>query len=465
MMRTSLKFLLLALATGLQAPLALATSTAAPTAPTAHAATAQPGTNTTGGAIPQKLKVAEDKDWKNDAIIHPDDPGTNCVSNITPEDERAARYGNVKLQKSCLPQADAFTRAGEAASYLAHYYQRYTPYANEMRIKEQKGELKDYQATIRNCVTGQGSCSKADQAETLKAMVQYNFGKELRAQVLEGRTRAELMKSVDLGAKGWRELGAREREPKILTRFNALKTSSLRKNTFRLDPNKLLVVDVDKLSAAEQQRLGADYLNHFNEFFDAYSKTTGTNKRWHYVSAKSSALGAENVFRAEWNERNLDQKLGKTLINENRHFGDQRSQNTEKVNEIVKSFKDDMRKETVLRDIPNASDPTKIDKDQAVKPMAVAVNDVGLGLASDIDPNTGEVMKPKDVAAALVVTINKAIHETEEGGNKQLESRRVPSSFGSANVPATKVLPTVSVDVEKFDKFLDAIWPADIAKP
>jgi len=447
-MRTSLKILLLTLAMGQLDQLA-------------HSAPPK-AMNATGGAIPVvagELKVVEKKDWENPAITKPDDPGVDCVANITPEDSRAAANAGVKATKNCLPQADAFTRAGEAASYLAHYYQRYTPYALEMRATEKKGELKDYQEQIRRCVTGQGSCDDKAKAEVLKAMVQYNFGKEIRAQVLEGRTRAELMKSVDLGAKGWRDLGVRA--PKILTYKNALRTGTLRKSTFRLDVKKLVVVDTDKLSQAERNKLGADYLTHFNEFLNTYSKTTASQSRWHYVSAKSSALGAQDVFRAEWDGKNLDPRLGKTLVDRNRLGIDERSQNTQGVNEIVKSFKDDLRKEKIERDIAK-KDGSGTDR-LSVHPAQVAVNDVGLGLAQDKDPATGEWMKPKDVAAALVVTINKAIVETEAKAIQQKQNERVPSSTGASVQP--KITPTVSVDVEKFDLFLNAIWPADVALP
>lgn len=448
MMRTSLKILLLSLAMSPVSSLALAAEL-----------------NTSGGAIPGTFNVPEKKDWVNPKIISHEDPSVDCVSNITGEDEAAARRGGVKLGKSCMSQADAFTRAGEAASYLAHYYQRYTPYANEMREIEKNGELKAYQQKIRNCVTGQGACDDKDKSEVLKAMVQYNFGKEIRAQVIEGRTRSELMKSVDLGPQGWRAIGVRN-PPKILTKYNALKTGSLRKSTFRLDLKKLVVVDPNDMSMADRQKLGSEYLTHFNEFIDSYSKTTATHSRWHYVSAKSSALGAENIYRAEWDDKNQDSKLGKTLINKNRHGIDQRSQNTQTVNEIVKSFKDDLHKDQLRREVALYDPATKKTKKETktVHPGQVAVNDIGLGLATDIDPETGTFVKPKDVAAGLVVTINKAIQDTEDDIGKKREAR-VPSSASGASQSRLKYIPTVSVNVEKFDRFLDAIWPADVALP
>src|SRR5690606_7494042 len=119
------------------------------------------------------------------------------------------------------------------------------------------------------------------------------FGKQIKSQVLENNTRMENMRSIDLGSKGWRARGPHIRAPKVLTFKNALKSKTVRKNAFRLNPFKTIPPDFSKFSDSERAVLGSRFMQDYRNFVNEYSSTIGERgprARWHYVHAKNSAI-------------------------------------------------------------------------------------------------------------------------------------------------------------------------------
>lgn len=408
---------------------------------------------------------------KDKRVAEPEDPGIDCVREVTAADKRAAldadykgATGNAaKNLTKCLPQHDSFRRAGEAASYLGHYYTNFTPFAAELRNMK-PDERAAFHDSIRECVQGHPSCDAKKQQMMLKALVQYNFGKELRAQVLENNARAERMKtaSADLPAQYWRE--HRTNAQRVMTHRGALKTGSLRTTTFRLNAKKDYVFEWSKATQHQKDQLGSAFMDQYREFMNTYSQTTQQKSRWHYVSAKSSALMGSS-YRAADDFRNQDPKTATFGVNRERHDADQRSQNTQKVNEIVHSYKDALRKDGMIREVERRANQWKTEHVAwtDLPPNDIMTADTGLGLIRQEE--NGERVDPKLVAQGMILSINKAIVDTEDNVAKKnaLQKARVPA--GNARASGPKVIPTVMVDVEKFDKFLDAIWPADVAKP
>lgn len=398
-------------------------------------------------------------DLKNKEITDAHEGGANCVSDAKAKTSSSAG-GN------CLPQHDAFRRAGEAASYLGHYYTNFTPFAYEMRDMKED-ERKNYYDSIRECVADSPKCTKEGRATVLKAMVQYNFGKQIKSMVLENNTRSENMKSIDLGAKGWRELGARA--PKVLTHNGRLRTGTTLKNTFRLNPYKSIAGDTSALSDGQRAILGNNFMNEYRNFIDEYSSTTGQRgpkSRWHYVHARTSAVpGGAGTSKIVADGANRDPLIGKNTIDHNRLDADARSQSTRGASEIVKNFKDSLHRQTVERKVKiNGKVVTRETEWSKTDPSDILAVDVGFGVIVQEDPeNPGKLLTNKEVAQGIVLKINNAIHQKEkEVSRKKIEARK-PSSSGA---PAKELPPeSIWVDVERFDKFLDAIWPAEIAKP
>jgi hypothetical protein len=419
------------------------------------------------GRTVEELKSAEDMNKKH--IVEGDDPSVDCVREVTAKDLNAARMADIqgatgneaKNLKKCMRQDDAFRRAGEAASYLGHYYMNFTPFAGELNSM-QPAERQKFHESIRLCVANDPKCTDSMKTTVLKAMVQYNFGKDLRAQVVENTARAERMKtaSADLPAEFWRS--NRTSAQRVMTHKGALKTGSLRTTTFRLNAKADYVFDWNTKSAAERARLGNEFMQQYRGFVDNYSKTTQQKSRWHYVTAKGAGV-LGNTYKPVDDFRNLDQKTGKLAINRERHDADMRSQNTQKVNEIIHSYKESLNKESVMREQMVNGKATPVDtKWSNTDPAVVMANDLGMGLPAKQE--NGKDIDPKTIARGLILSINKAIVTTEETMAKRGSSARVPSSSG-ASAPPPKTIPSVNVDAEKFDQFLDAIWPADVAKP
>lgn len=423
-----------------------------------------------GRSIPL-LKTAEP--MKDKKVAQPTEPEVDCVREVTGDDRMRARNadfaagtgGEAKNLGKCLPQNDAFRRAGEAASYLGHYYTNFTPFAAEIRKMEKDGTRGNFHEAIRQCITNDPACDQEKQRTLLKALVQYNFGKELKGQVLANNARAERMKtaSAELPAQYWK--GFNTNAQRVMTHRGALKTGSLRTSTFRLDATKDYVLNWDKLSASQQAALGNNFMNEYRNFVDNYTKTTQLKSRWHYVPAKSSALMG-STFKAADDFRSQDAKRGTLAIDENRQKLDMRSQDTQKVNEIVYSYRKSMQEDSVRRRVKNPD--TGKEEESRVSwvgghPGHILQSEVGFGLIQQEEK--GERVDPKVVAQGLILSINKAIVDTEDNMAKKNAAARSPSAATGASAPPPKVIPSVSVDVEKFDKFLDAIWPADVAKP
>lgn len=414
------------------------------------------------------LKNADDMNKKH--IAEGDDPSVDCVREVTKDDRDAARLADIrgatgneaKNLKKCMRQDDAFRRAGEAASYLGHYYMNFTPFAGELNNMK-PAEREKFHESIRLCVANDPKCTDSMKTTVLKAMVQYNFGKDLRAQVVENTARAERMKtaSADLPAEYWRS--QRTNAQRVMTHRGALKTGSLRTTTFRLNAKADYVFDWNTKSAAERARLGNEFMQQYRGFVDNYSKTTQQKSRWHYVTAKGAGV-LGSTYKPVADHRNLDQKTGKLAINRDRHDADMRSQNTQKVNEIIHVYREATHKEGIVREVEeNGEKVPRVVKWSETNPADVVANDLGMGLPRQQDKN-GDDVDPKTIARGLILSINKAIVTTEETMAKKGNKARVPSSSG-ASAPPPKTIPSVNVDAEKFDKFLDAIWPADVAKP
>ncbi|MGZ3739153.1 MAG: hypothetical protein ACXVB9_07250 [Bdellovibrionota bacterium] len=428
-----------------------------------------------GSAVPLSLSPLTAEEKNNPDIVKPVDPVVDCNFELTAQEKGTLREnsGIKDIGKKCLPQQDAFKRSAEAASYLAIYQQNFSDYGLAMKDPKIRAGI---QKSVAACVTKGAGDPDCHQTDLVKALVQYNFGKELKAQFLENESRAERMKSMDFYGVNRPDLGPGSKPSRVLSWENSLHSSPVRKNSFRLDPSQIAIIDPSQ--AADRAKLGAEFNQGFNSFVDQYTSSTGqgrnTKSRWHYVEAKSAAVAGAQATIAEYDPRNLDPVQGKAKIDETAHQHDIKTQSSEGVQEIVASFRE-QRKDALT----NLTGKQKqLNQDASAKKgehvvlkdvdsIQLAYEDMGFGqskqqLELSKQLNNGKE-DPKAVASLVVVSINRAITATEKHMNDQNEAAqaRMPSS-ANPNAPKPVVTPSVTVDIKKFDEFLDEIWPSSL---
>ncbi|HEY8278604.1 MAG TPA: hypothetical protein VIH99_03205 [Bdellovibrionota bacterium] len=440
--------------------------------------------NASGGVAMQSFGAVSPEELKNPEISAPKEVFSTCVIHPDKAEEYTAKENGILIGDKCLSQSDAFKSAAEASSYLMHYQRTYSNFAEGMRTVNSSAEKKkEYNDAIQRCLTPGQACKGADKTRLLEALVQYNFGKDIRAQMLESESRALRMKSVEPTAweaeefgKGPAKIfygndeiyksqavkkseGIKERKPFLV---RAPGSSSIKKSTFRLDPRQVGAMDFSKLSNQERGKLGSEFNQYFNQFVDNYTSSAGDRKsRWHYVPAISSAVGSERFYIPAIDPRNDDQLQGKALIDKGRQRRDVGFEEAKQIQEIIGAFKENY-KDVVKTPVQTADGPDgkKIQRDS----MEAAFGNMGFGLPqSELHPKGAPDREPKEVAAAVVVAVNRDIYRAEKERQEldaKEEGQRFPS--GTGGKPAALDRPvSARVDVFEFDKFLDAIWPAN----
>lgn len=300
--------------------------------------------------VPKSLrKPLTPDEIKNPDITKPAEQAVECRSDADRvNDGQIMQNGRLAYRsKKCLPQSDAFKSASEAASYLAIYQTYMSQYAETMQDDDKRREI---QASVKACLEGSPDCddtigdddhvkrARAMKQHLFAALVQYNFGKEVRAQMLENATRAENMKTMDVSPQELRDRKWRPRTV-ITTADNRLHHQAVRDKTFRLDPSQIQMFEPEKLSDQERAQLGAEFNNFYGQFVKEYSSSTGQRgpkSRWHYVAAKSAAVGSGGATAViQPSGRNDDPEVGNAAIDRGRLARDIRSQESGNVSEIL----------------------------------------------------------------------------------------------------------------------------------
>jgi hypothetical protein len=433
----------------------------------------------TGGAAPVQIKRVTTEEAQDPAIAKPKPPGWDCSIDVSTSDAGKIREasGITQLGKSCVPQADAFKRSAEAASYLAFYQQNLSQYGMKMQDPDTRKRIA---ANVAACLNNDPSCDDTRgtpeeqqnahrmKGDLLQALVQYNFGKEVRAQMLENQTRAQNMKTLDLPPDELKAMGLKPRE--VLSHNHRLGTGHAVDGTFLLDPSTITTFDPTKLSGAERAKLGQEFNLGFNQFVNDYTQSTQLKSRWAYVPVKRPAAGGGNVWVTDVDYRNLDAREGKAMIDKGRLGADIRTQSGPEVEEIVKGFrekyKDVVATPETLQKVHNKDAPKDQEwSERKVDSMKAAYQDTGFGLPESELARIGTTDGPRnehDVAAGVALTINKVFHDKQVEVAKQTQAEnlaRYPSSAGSGAGAPMQVAPSITVDVKAFDNFLDEIWP------
>lgn len=429
---------------------------------------------------PESSEQVTPADFQNPEIAKADNPGTEgaCYGYAENQDTNAARRAQVEIGERCLPQNDSFKSAAEAASYLAIYQRGFSAFGKRMNSEDGRKQVQD---AVRRCLSN-SECGKDDQNITLGALVQYNFGKDLKAQLLENQSRAERMKSLDFRwSRETKDLRGRPTRIVQGKDVKELQSYSLRSKTFRLDKDGVEFVDLE--NQIERDKFGREFNRTFQGFVTEYTRSTasyGPKSRWHYVPLRSSALGGDGaVYVADFDPKNLNQRQGRSKINTERLNADIRSQDENvRVQEIVegfkKNFKDVVAKPFEYRSARLSAEEAAKQADSKTEPepvrtdsMVAATEAMGFGMPLDeINPNDPNAAKtPADLAALVVVNINKQIHLKEkEMRGEQAGDDRFPSSVPTGEKKA-RVVNSVTLNVAQFDNFLDQIWPPSVDKP
>lgn len=442
---------------------------------------------------PKQREPVTPEDWQNPEIVKPENPGTdtNCYGYAEKDDNRAldkarAKTGrfDMKYSERCLPQQDSFKSAAEAASYLAFYQKDLSLFSTRTKHPE---TLKETQDHIHNCVNGlappkvdeNGNKKLSESCQvTLAALSQYNFGKELKAQMIESQTRARNMQSID---RHFDLLHPREKDPLLRPNMpllgagvgskneaalsqRTLASAPMRQKTFRLDPNAIEVFVPSGISQAERDKLGVEFNRSFREFSNQFTRT-GEKSRWHYVPVKSAAVGlsagSEGAYVAQMTIK------GEAITDDARRKLDVKTQDENRqVQEVVESFQEGFKDVIKTRSIEQTvRGPDGKETVEQRDSMLAATELMGFGLPREQIQKgvAGAAQNPGDLAAQVVVNVNKAIHTEEKRIREQqaAEAARLPSSAQGAPTQSTSVV----VDMKEFDQFLDSIWPPSAPKP
>ena len=162
--------------------LALALLASGPAAPAQAAAR-----DASGSAVPQVvLRTPTAADAKDPNIYKPEEPGVDCYVDLSLQEAGTIRdKANISpMGKSCLPQQDAFKRAAEAASYLAIYQHSASDFGTQMQDPKRAKEIGE---ALTECLSNGPKCNDGSinaqrmKSDLFKALVQYNFGKELKS--------------------------------------------------------------------------------------------------------------------------------------------------------------------------------------------------------------------------------------------------------------------------------------------
>lgn len=396
-------------------------------------------------------------DLKNPLIVNPDETWDPCdsvprsASEIDKLKSDAQTYG-IKIGNKCMPQADAFTEAAEASSYLAFYQKTMSQYAANLADPEIKAKIND---AIQSCILGKDDCDQSKQQSLLAALVQYNFGRELRANVMENRKHAEEMKSLDPGAQYWRETGYTP--TKILSWKNSRSGGTIKKHSFRINPNSLPVYDPIKTSPEDRRKLGSEFNQTFNQFVEGYTAPVnqrGLKSRWYYVPPKSSGDN-DSIVKAFDPEINRD---GSMAVDSGKLRTDLKQEMDPKVREIVESYKNNFKDALAKPQIEVHGEGKK-------DTIQMAYQTAGFGLQKKTDPS-GEEVSPALIAQNVVMTINKEITKQEDEMQKKNASDiRYPSSDGNKPTKSgQEIIPSLVINIAEFDKFLDDVWPPSASK-
>ncbi|RZA08555.1 MAG: hypothetical protein EOP11_04530 [Proteobacteria bacterium] len=379
-------------------------------------------------------------------------------------------------------QSDAFTTAAEHAVYLQAYQMYYGPYGvanknDEQATKTRNLKIKQTAIAIESCVQNKGTCGDKEQQAVLQALVQYNYGQELRRMSLTNSSNAEKMRSLApreemLDNGNTKAFEAMQRGSTLGGGQRKDSGISLSSGTGRDPFYQLDRARVEKpVGKDELEVLGPNFLKDYSVFVRAHSgakrdeRTMG--RYYKFVQARP------NVYTYEPAENSASPIALQDAARLDENI---REQNSAAVQKIVEA-------ELKRTDAPTAiqnPDPKKSDE------YVIQGNrgeSAGLNKTMDIyaPSTTGELGpdgKPllKKVEGynrfpLLADKLNKAFETAALEKNGPDGNSRTPAQSGASSFQGQSpkglgenVTVNVTLSPERFDEFLNGIWPTSVER-
>jgi hypothetical protein len=374
-----------------------------------------------------------------------------------------------------MPQADAFETAAEHAVFLGAYQMYYGPYGSMQDPAERQKLLRETAQAIDDCVNGR-ACGSDKQEKVLKALVQYNAGRELQHMMLTNSTNRERMRSMEYRERGYggqplldpagiqRSLASGKDHGKPYAdptarrvtdetrRFrNSGGTSRIsRSHGTAKDPyfqlNEAEVKGkIDPSYLRERELMGDKFLEDYGKLIDYYSRA---RREGHY---RFIPAGETHVFDGLGNQRRL--------ANPDRFAELQREQQSPGVQSALEAHRRSLgtisgglTDDGQVHIIGDGFDPRKL----GIGEMQSAE---GTGVKVDDLRKDGK-LEGLGNARAITRVVNQRIKEVAE--KKIRPASGAARSPGSA--PPTNTYVNVTLSPEGFGKFLDEIWPPSAAR-
>lgn len=384
----------------------------------------------TSRAPPKKMEVEGTPDETFDA--------PNNVANNEYQRTQIRCTGGRDDAATCVAQKDAFGRAAQGYSYLAHYMSTQSLFARARMGDPDK--LQQMQDSVVNCLQGK-KCDDHDKSRMMQALIQYNLGKGVKSMILQSNTAQLNMKSVD------------DRQLLSGKKQLARQTGYSYTDSFKLTGRDLaegVSYQIDAKTASERDKLGQDFKKKYEDFIDMYSSTNEEKKRWNFAHRGSrTGPGTQHMV---WE---LDPETKAPRLKKERFLADELSQNQDVVKKQVAAYKAKLSDPTFEVQEPGKNDKTPVKPGQDNSTKLVSKTDlredlqfaaVGLGMPTVgvFEENGKKTYDPGKIAAGIASNINKQIDQA---------SKRELASAGPKKVPS------VQINIDEFDNYLDKIWP------
>lgn len=378
-----------------------------------------------------------------------------------------------------MPQSDAYQTAAEHAVYAQAYQMYYGPYGYGTKGNEntkRQETLKKTAQAIEDCISG-NSCGGDKQELILKALVQYNYGQELKRINLVNMTNKENMRSL---------VPADERLENDQTKAMAIQTrgsnlsggkrrdaalghahGSARDPYFQLPVDETRGVKIraangsrQSLSPKDIEALGPQFMNEYKTFVRKFSRADDDPKYkqryYKYVAAR------ENTYV-------LDSTPGEHLTDDKRLAEVVKEQNNPNIRKMVDDHLSVERAITTKKQM--------LDGKEGMTVAGYTGGEAGLGDTAegitvkrlDAKPGENPVATGYDRFPAIAADLNNAFKEAAEkklnkdGGGQGRDLAQSGASMYQGQTPkqmADNMTVGVSLEPAEFDKFLNQIWPS-----
>lgn len=376
----------------------------------------------------------------------------------------------------CSKSADAFTTAGEQASFLGAYQMWYGPYGTSANPAEREKLLRETAKAIEDCIQGR-DCEETKQKKVLKALTQFNFAQDIKRMMLTNNTNREKMASIDTSDDAKARLNQNEINAALgrgmqyeLDKADSIKPylkkavggASLHRSygseqepVFQMKEEGIRGRHIDPKYLAEREILGDQFLNDYAGFLDNYEALRAPQEQqyYKYVAAKD---GTTRIYEST------------PTVNNEKFAEVQASQNDPRIRKIYENYR---------RNLKPLVGGLKADGKVTHDGTGSTPEDLGFGAAQTIDPSDPRhkgvdlkdlaqngVIPEANQGRAIVRILNKDFRDSAaENEKKRAAEAKQNRSIASRNDPAEGKPPTitnVTLNLEKFDQFLDEIWPS-----